>query len=88
LALRYAEGSAPAPVASTAHLNARSRTQNWIKLGDNVTISHRMERLFFAKAPSGHFILLHYGVSETTTEVKASEYALPRITECGVATSF
>ena len=39
LALRYAEGSAPAPVASIAQQgksNGKGRTQNWIKLGGKV----------------------------------------------------
>jgi putative transposase len=37
LALRYAEGSAPAPVAPTAQQgNRQERTHRWIKLGGNV----------------------------------------------------
>ena len=39
LALRYAEGSAPAPVATTAQpgKSTPGRTQNWIKLGGKVS---------------------------------------------------
>ncbi|MGY4327451.1 hypothetical protein ACVWWG_001868 [Bradyrhizobium sp. LB7.2] len=41
LALRYAEGSGPAPVAPAAHPGKPQqpgRTQDWIKLGDKVTM--------------------------------------------------
>jgi hypothetical protein len=37
LALRYANSSAPAPVAPTAQPKRQERTQNWIKLGGNVS---------------------------------------------------
>ncbi|MET4519180.1 hypothetical protein ABIB81_008535 [Bradyrhizobium sp. I1.7.5] len=41
LALRYAEGSAPAPFAATAQpgkIQRQGRTQNWIKPGGKVTV--------------------------------------------------
>ena len=58
LALRYAKGSAPAPVAHTAqqgNRNRQKRTHAWIKLGGNVDVDDIVRTISGVILAAGQF---------------------------------